>query len=68
MSIYYAGPPRRHGRRNQYSRNQAPHLESWRTQVYYPSGPRGVNYPNSEPRTKGLQSFYRQTIVGNRLV
>ena len=44
--------------RNQYSRNQAPHLESWTTQVYYPGGPRGVNTPSSEPRTKVLQSFY----------
>ena len=33
----------------QYSRNQAPHLESWRTQVYYAGGPRGVNTPSSEP-------------------
>ena len=47
--------------RNQYSRNQAPHSESWRTQVYYTGGPRGVNTPSSEPRTKGLQSFYTQT-------
>ena len=47
--------------RNQYSRNQAPHLESWRTQVYYASGPRGVNTPSFEPWTKGLQSFYTQT-------
>ena len=45
--------------RNQYSRNQAPHSESWRTQVYYAGGPRGVNTPSSEPRTKGLQSFNR---------
>ena len=51
--------------RNQYSRNQAPHSESWRTQVYYTGRPRGVNTPSSEPWTKGLQSFYRQTIVGN---
>ena len=51
--------------RNQYSRNQAPHSESWRTQVYYASGHRGVNTPSSEPRTEGLQSFYRQTVVGN---
>ena len=43
--------------RNQYSRNQAPHSESWRTQVYYAGGPRGVNTPSSEPRTKSLQSF-----------
>ena len=35
--------------RNQYSRNQALHSESWRTQVYFASGPRGVNTPNSEP-------------------
>ena len=26
----------------------------------YTSGPRGVNTPSSEPRTKGLQSFYLQ--------
>ena len=51
--------------RNQYLRNQAPYLESWRTQVYYTSGPRGVNTSSSEPQTKGLQSFYRQTIVSN---
>ena len=42
--------------RNQYSRNQAPHSESWRTQVYYAGAPRGVNTPSSEPQTKGLQS------------
>ena len=47
--------------RNQYSRNQAPHLESWRTQVYYTGGPRGVNTPSSEHRINGLQSFYTQT-------
>ena len=28
-------------------------------------GPRGVNTPSSEPRTQGLQSFYRQTVMGN---
>ena len=44
-----------------YSRNQVPQSESWRTQVYYACGPRGVNAPSSEPRTKGLQSFYTQT-------
>ena len=44
--------------KNQYLRNHAPHLESWRTQVYYASGPRGVNTPSSDLRTKGLQSFY----------
>jgi len=47
--------------RNQYSRNQAPHSESWRTQVYYASRPRGVNTPSSEPQTKRLQSFYTWT-------
>ena len=47
--------------RNLYSRNQAPYLESWRTQVYYASGPRGVNTPSSEPQTKGLQNFYTRT-------
>ena len=51
--------------RNQYSRNKALLSESWRTQVYYASGPRGVNTPSSEPQTKGLQSFYRQTVVSN---
>ena len=51
--------------RNQYLRNQAPHSESWRIQLSYTGGPRGVNTPSSEPRTKGLQSFYRQTIVGD---
>ena len=45
--------------------NPTPHSESWKTQVYCSSGPRGVNTPSSEPLTKGLQSFYRQTIVGN---
>jgi len=54
-----------HCRRNQYSRNQAPHSKSWRTQVYYAGRPRGVNSPSSEHWTKGLHSFYRQTIVGN---
>ena len=39
--------------------------ERWRTQVYYASEPKGVNILSSEPRTNGLQSFYRQTIVGN---
>ena len=43
--------------RNRDSRNQAPHSESWRTQVYYAGRPRGVNTPSSEPQTKGLQSF-----------
>ena len=47
--------------RSQYLRNQASHSESWRTQVYYASRPRGVNTPSSEPRTKGLQSFYTCT-------
>ena len=51
--------------RNRDSRNQAPHSESWRTQVYYASGPRGVNTVNSETQTKGLQVFYRKTVVGN---
>ena len=40
-----------------FLRNQAPHSESWRTQVYYACGPRGVNTPRFEPRTKGLHSF-----------
>ena len=39
----------------------------WRTQVYYSGRPRGVNPPSSEPRTKGLQSFYRQTVVSHSL-
>ena len=30
------------------TRNQAPQSESWRTQVYYAGGPRGVNTPTSE--------------------
>ena len=47
--------------RNQYSRNKAPHWESWRTQVYYAGGPRGDNNPSSEHQTKGLQSFYTWT-------
>ena len=33
--------------------------------VYYAGRPRGINTPSSEPQTKGLQSFYRQTTVGN---
>ena len=53
--------------RNQYSRNQSPHLESWRTQVYYTSGPRGVNTPSSEHQTKGLQSFYTWTKMIKRV-
>ena len=44
---------------------QAPHLESWRTQVYYAGGPRGVNTLSSEAWTKVLQSFYRQIMVDN---
>ena len=36
-------------------------LESWRTQIYYASGPRGGNTPSSEPQTKGLQNFYTRT-------
>ena len=51
--------------RIQYLRNQGPHSESWRKQVYYTSGPRWVTTPSSEPWTKGLYSFYRQTVVGN---
>ena len=34
--------------------------ESWRKQVHYSSGPRGVNTSSSEPRTKELDNFYRQ--------
>ena len=30
-------------------RNQAPHSESLRTQVYYTGKPRGVSTPSSEP-------------------
>ena len=44
--------------RNQYLRNEAPDLESWRTQVYSAGGPRGVKTPSSELHTKGLQGFY----------
>ena len=44
--------------RNQYLRNQVPRSERWRTQGYYAGRPRGVNTPSSEPRKKGLQSFY----------
>ena len=39
--------------RNQWSRNQAPHLESWRTQVYYAGGPRGVNLQALSPEQRG---------------
>ena len=53
--------------RNQYLRNQAPHLESWRTQVYYAGGPRRVNTPSSEHQTKGLQSFYTWTKMIKRV-
>ena len=35
--------------RNRYSRNQAPHSESGRTQVYYTGGPWGVNTLSSWP-------------------
>ena len=34
-------------------------------QAHYPGGPRGINTPSFEPQTKGLHSFYRQTVVGN---
>ena len=44
--------------RNQYLRNEAPDLESWRTQVYSAGRPRGVKTPSSELQTKGLQGFY----------
>ena len=47
------------------NRETRAHLESWRTQAYYTDRPRDVNPSSSELRTKGLQSFYRQTIVGN---
>jgi len=43
--------------RNQYSRNQAPHSESWRTQVYYICGPRELNTPSSEPKKKDYRVF-----------
>ena len=51
--------------RNQYSGNQAPHSESWRTQVYYTGGHNGVNISSCESQANGLQTFYRQAIVGN---
>ena len=38
--------------RNQHLRNQALHLESWRTQVYY-SRARGVDTPSSELQQSG---------------
>ena len=61
--MLWGPPPTRKERRymccrKQYSRNQAPHSENWRTQVYYADEPRGVNTPSSEPWTKGLQSFF----------
>ena len=40
-------------------------LDELENQAYYPGGPRGVNTPSFEPQTKGLHSFYRQTVVGN---
>ena len=43
------------------SRNQAPHLESWSTHVYYAGRPKGVNTLSSELQTKGLQSLYTWT-------
>ena len=46
--------------RNQYSRNQAPHSESWRFQLTMLAGPEELT-PSSEPQTKGLQSFYAGT-------
>ena len=51
--------------RNQYSGNQAPHSESWRTQVYYTGGHSGVNISSCESQANGLQTFYRQAVVGN---
>ena len=41
--------------RKQYSRNQAPHLESWKTQDYYASRPRGVN---SRPKLWALNRVF----------
>ena len=43
--------------RNQYSRNQAPYVESWRIQVFYTGRPRGVNTLSSEPWTRGYRVF-----------
>ena len=43
--------------RNQYSRNQAPCSESWRTQVYYSSGPRGVNLQALSPEQRAYRAF-----------
>ena len=43
--------------RSQYSRNQAPHSENWRTQVYYASQPRGVNTPIQSPQLRGYRVF-----------
>lgn len=45
------------------SRNQALHSKSWRKQVHYSSGPKGVNTSSSVPRTKELQNFYRQCMT-----
>ena len=36
-------------------KKKSPILESWRTQVYYASEPRGINTPSSETQTEGLQ-------------
>ena len=49
--------------RNQYSRNQALHSESWRAQICYTGGPRGVSTPSSELWTKRLQAFLYMDIA-----
>ena len=38
-----------------------------RTQIYYASGPRGVNTPSSETKTKGLQGSYTWTGMINQI-
>ena len=46
--------------RNQYLRYQAPHSESWRTQVYYAGGPRELTLQALSPEQRGY-SFYTWT-------
>ena len=42
---------------NQYSRNQAPYLESWKTQVYYVSGPEELTLQALSPEQRDYRVF-----------
>ena len=46
--------------RNQYLGNQAPHLESWRMQVYYAGRPRGVTLQVLSPEQRGYRVFIHE--------